>query len=467
MVTLEEKNLPKGWLLVKLGEVCKIQSGFAFKSEDYKHYGNPVIRISNIVNGTVELTEDTVYVSHHVVLGLDEFRIYPGELLIAMSGATTGKMGVVSNEIPSAYLNQRVGKFIPNPQKIESSYLRFFLAQPGYLEKILSNAFGSAIPNVSSSFIESLALPLPPIYEQKRIAAIAQKADRLRRTRRYALQLSDTFLQSVFLEMFGDPSKNPKGWDCTTIDNVVALSQYGTSEKSNYEKRGYPILGMGNITYSGHIDLNSVSYVELSKKEFSGLKLVPGDIIFNRTNSTELVGKTAHWNYNVDAVLASYLVKLKLKKEVLPDYFVALLNSNHFKQLFQERCKKAIGQSNISPTLLKEFPILVPPLPLQEKFAQIVQKFERLRTQQREAERQAEHLFQTILHRAFRGELTSSDINEEPASELLEQSPPKQTKPETTAKSGDTSTRDTAKNPDTFGKRQDTEAIQLKLPGFG
>jgi type I restriction enzyme S subunit len=185
----------------------------------------------------------------------------------------------------------------------------------------------------------------------------------------------------------------------------LASSQYGTSQKSNSEQRGYPILGMGNITYSGRIDLTSLSYIELSRDEFEELRLIPGDIIFNRTNSTDLVGKTAHWNLEMDAVLASYLVRLKPNEQVLPDYFTALLNSRYYKRLFQERCRKAVGQSNISPTLLKEFPMLIPPLLLQQQFAHIVRKFDRLRAQQREAERQAEHLFQALLHRAFRGEV--------------------------------------------------------------
>ena len=229
------------------------------------------------------------------------------------------------------------------------------------------------------------------------------KADRLRRTRRYACQLSDTFLQSVFLEMFGDPQTNQKRWDRCLIDDALAFSQYGTSQKSNTEQRGYPVLGMGNITNDGQIDLSSVSFADLTIDEFKELKLESGDIIFNRTNSTELVGKTACWRLDIDAVVASYLVKLRLNSDVVPEFFAALLNTSYFKHLFQRRCRKAVGQSNISPTLLREFAIYLPPLPLQEKFAAIVRRFERLRAQQREAERQAEHLFQTLLHRAFNG----------------------------------------------------------------
>ena len=123
-------------------------------------------------------------------------------------------------------------------------------------------------------------------------------------------------------------------------------------------------------------------------------------------------------------------------------------------------------QPNLNTGIIENFCLIVPPLPLQEKFAQIVQKFDRLRTQQREADRQAEHLFQTILYRPFRGQLKSSDINEEPASNRLEPNPPKPTKPETTTKASHTSTRKAAKNLDTLAQQQYTEAIQLNLPGF-
>ena len=162
---------------------------------------------------------------------------------------------------------------------------------------------------------------------------------------------------------------------------------------------------MGNITYSGSLDLTSLTYVDLTKTEFESLRLQPGDIIFNRTNSTELVGKTAYWNIPLDAVIASYLVKLRLKQGVRPEYFTVLLNSPYYKHLFRTRCKEAIGQSNISPTLLAEFPVMIPPVAIQREFAKSVQRFDRLRAQQREAARQAEQLFGALLGRAFRGKL--------------------------------------------------------------
>ena len=158
---------------------------------------------------------------------------------------------------------------------------------------------------------------------------------------------------------------------------------------------------MGNIAEQGEIALSPMAYVELPEAEFASLKLKSGDIIFNRTNSTELVGKTACWRLQIDAVVASYLVRLRLKPSVNPEFFAALLNTAYFKKLFQKRCKKAVNQSNISPTLLREFKVYVPPFNNQQKFFHLVQRVQRLRSIQVEALRQAEHLFQTVLYEAF------------------------------------------------------------------
>jgi type I restriction enzyme S subunit len=166
-------------------------------------------------------------------------------------------------------------------------------------------------------------------------------------------------------------------------------------------------------------------------------------------------------------VFESSIIRLKVNTtKLLPVYLYYYLSNERARFAHVLRYVTESTISGINQNGLSSIEVIKPPLPLQEKFAQIVQKFERLRTQQREAERQAEHLFQIILHRAFRGELTSSDINEEPASDILDPNPQKPTKPETTVKTGNFSTRDAAKNPDHNAKPPYTESIQLNLPGF-
>ena len=157
------QNLPNGWGVCKLSKLCKIENGFAFSSNDYKTEGTPLVRISNIVNNSIDLTE-CVYIQNKTD---NRFVVAKGDLLIAMSGATTGKMGVYSYE-GTSYLNQRVG----NIKILDNSLLL-----PGYRDiymqskvgDILKLAYGGAQPNISASLIGNFELLLPPIDEQKRI----------------------------------------------------------------------------------------------------------------------------------------------------------------------------------------------------------------------------------------------------------------------------------------------------------
>lgn len=324
-------------------------------------------------------------------------RILPPGSILYSSRAPIGHCAVTTFPLCT---NQGFKNLIPN-HRLDSAYGYYALK---YLTpQIMALGRGATFLEINKEIFENVKIPLPPLEEQRRIAEVLQKADRVRRLRRYARALSDGYLQSVFLEMFGDPETNPMGWKKAIIDDVISESQYGTSLKSNEEKRGYPVLGMANITYDGKIDLSSISYVDLSHEEFNKLKLEKGDVIFNRTNSTELVGKTAYWNITEDAVLASYLVKLKIKKNVTPDFFVGLLNTPKYKKLFRERCKKAVGQSNISPTLLREFPIIIPSLGIQEEYSKFLSSITLLQRRQFEATRQAEQLFQSLLREAFEG----------------------------------------------------------------
>ena len=157
------QNLPNGWAICKLSDLCKIENGFAFSSNDYKTEGTPLVRISNIVNNSIDLTE-CVYIQNKTD---DRFIVSKGDLLIAMSGATTGKMGVYSYE-EASYLNQRVGniKILYNSLLL-SGYRDVYMQSK--VDDILKLAYGGAQPNISASVIGNFEFLLPPIDEQKRI----------------------------------------------------------------------------------------------------------------------------------------------------------------------------------------------------------------------------------------------------------------------------------------------------------
>ena len=162
-------QLPEGWSICKLSKLCKIENGFAFSSNDYKSEGTPLIRISNIVNNSIDLT-DCVYIQNNAE---HRFVVNKGDLLIAMSGATTGKMGVYSFE-RTAFLNQRVGNIkILNGSLLSADYRNVYMQSK--VDDILKFAYGGAQPNISASVIEDFDILLPPLEEQKRIVCTVNK----------------------------------------------------------------------------------------------------------------------------------------------------------------------------------------------------------------------------------------------------------------------------------------------------
>ena len=162
-------NLPAGWAMCKLSDLCKIENGFAFSSDDYKSQGIPLVRISNITHNTIDIT-DCAYIEG---ITDDKFKISKGDLLIAMSGATTGKMGVYPFD-ETAYLNQRVGNIkILNKSSLYSNYRNTYMQSK--VDEILKIAYGGAQPNISASIIGNFDFPLPPYKEQIRIVETVQR----------------------------------------------------------------------------------------------------------------------------------------------------------------------------------------------------------------------------------------------------------------------------------------------------
>ena len=163
------RNLPIGWAMCKLSDLCRIENGFAFSSTDYKPQGIPLVRISNIIHNTIDIT-DCAYIEG---VTDNKFKISKGDLLIAMSGATTGKMGVYPFD-ETAYLNQRVGNIkILNTSLLLPNYRNTYMQSK--VDEILKIAYGGAQPNISASVIGNFDFPLPPYKEQIRIVETVQR----------------------------------------------------------------------------------------------------------------------------------------------------------------------------------------------------------------------------------------------------------------------------------------------------
>lgn len=178
--------------------------------------------------------------------------------------------------------------------------------------------------------------------------------------------------------MFGDPARNPKGWEMTTISEITTDVRYGTS-KPAVEGGKYPYLRMNNITYSGYLNLENLKYIDIEGEELEKCIVRKGDVLFNRTNSAELIGKTCVFNIEEPMIIAGYIIRIRLNKEVLPIYLSMFLNSNYGKGLLRGMAKGAVNQANINAQELKSINIAIPSIELQNQFSTFVNQVDKLK----------------------------------------------------------------------------------------
>ncbi|OQQ30534.1 hypothetical protein A6410_08685 [Prescottella equi] len=250
----------------------------------------------------------------------------------------------------------------------------------------------------------SIEVPVPPVGEQRRIAAILDHADALRAKRREALARLDELTQSIFIDMFGNPATNPKGLPVGALGDLLDSAKYGTSEKSGATGE-YPVLRMNNITYQGQMDLTDLKFMDLPDDKVDRFTVAAGDILFNRTNSAELVGKTAVYRGSEKLAYAGYLVRLRATSGNSPEYISAFLNSAYGKTVLRGMCKSIVGMANINAREVQSIRMMQPPSKLQEQFADRVNAIEDQKSVQRVALAELDALFASLQSRAFRGEL--------------------------------------------------------------
>ncbi len=359
------------WPMGKVTDIAEIISGFAFKSEWFGAGDAKVIRIGDLKNGRIDLSEAMAFDEKiHKVRA--QYRVKSGDILMALSGATVGKIAVADLEAEGAYLNQRVavirGKCYENTE-----YLKYIFTG-SRLQKLLLNAGGAAQPNLSPKDLAEMEIPLPPLTEQKRIATILNKAENICQKREQAIKLADGFLRAKFLEMFGTPANNIHRFPKGKIRDLVDSVNYGTSAKASIDSGEYPILRMGNITYQGGWDFKDLKYIDLSVKEKDKFLVKEGDLLFNRTNSKELVGKTAVYEEERPMAFAGYLIRVRPNPIGNNYYISGYLNSTHGKITLMNMCKSIVGMANINAQELQNIEILIPPKHLQDEYEIIYKK---------------------------------------------------------------------------------------------
>ena len=296
---------------------------------------------------------------------------------------------------------------LPGPN-LERRFLCYFLRQPSMVDYANSRAAGANLPRLSPSALAGFEIPLPPLAEQRRIAEVLDRAEALRAKRRAALAQLDSLTQSLFLDLFGDPATNPKGWPCKPVGSLASKfsdGPFGSNLKSeHYTETGVRVIRLQNIGVGEFVD-DDAAYI--SEHHFTKLKkheCRPGDVLIGTMGDPNLRA-CIQPEWLTIALNKADCVLLRPDESVANAMFIcALLNQPATERMAQDLIH---GQTRarISMGRLRGLEVPVPPIPLQREFARRVTAVEALKTAQRASLAELDALFATLQHRAFRGEL--------------------------------------------------------------
>ena len=389
---------------IPLGDLLESSDSGVWGDED-PAAGISVLRSTNFnADGTLDLTKLTF----RKLDARDQSRklLQAGDILLEKSGGgpkqPVGRVCLfLGDAAPHAFGNfiarLRAGK------AVLSQYLFYYLWQfhsSGKTSHYQKQTTG--IRNLEFRRYLTILVPVCSIEDQRRIVDQLSRAEGIVRMRRQAQQKAAKLIPALFIDMFGDPATNPKGLDVVSLGDVLASADYGSSSKASDVDVGLPMIRMGNVDYSGNVDLSALKYVDLPPEDAVRFGLKDGDILFNRTNSKELVGKTGLWIGERQAVIASYFIRLRVAEQMVRPFFVwAFMNTPQMKRVLFETARGAIGQANINSRELRAFRIPLPSLDEQVRFESRCRDVLALRSQQGHAMAKADAAFQALLAQAF------------------------------------------------------------------
>jgi type I restriction enzyme, S subunit len=372
-----------------------------------------VLRTTNFTNCGIIDFSDVVSRSIKQKIVLRK-KLLPGDIIIEKSGGSpaqpVGRVVYFDLDDTSDYVCNNFSAVLRFSSDLHPRYLFHLLLanyQAGKSEKYQNKTTG--IRNLKlSNYLQSIQIPDIALSEQKRIAAILDSADAIRTKRKAAISKLDELAQSVFIEMFGNLKNNEKEWEMKLLGDCFKVEpQNGLYKPSFNYGSGTPILRI-DCFYDGKVtDISTLKRVRLDKSEIAKYKLSENDIVINRVNSIEYLGKSALIpKMSEPTVYESNMMRFSLKNKMLDPLFVIyVLNSQEAKAKIKSRAKKSINQASINQQDVRIIDIPVPPLSLQTLFAKYVRQIDELVSREKVALHKEEVLFSSLQHRAFAGEL--------------------------------------------------------------
>ncbi len=385
--------------MVRIGDVCDVLNGFAFKSENYVDSGIRIIRIANVQKGFIEDNTPAFYPIGSE--GIGRFMLDEGDLLMSLTG-NVGRVAIIAKEFLPAALNQRVACLRIKSNNVLKRYLFHIFNSDFFEQKCIESSKGVAQKNMSTEWLKDYEIPLYSLEKQKEIVEILDNALQIMTERKQQLLTLDTLIKARFVEMFGDPEINPMKWEEQQLSELLTvLGGYAFKSEGFDEVNGIPVLRIGNINAGFFKPVNMVFWPE--DKSLERYILYPGDLVMSLTGT---VGKDDYGNV---CILGNEYEKYYLNQRNAKLVITTGLDKAYLSQLLRfEKIKnrltgisRGVRQANISNRDILGLCVPVPPLGLQKQFATFVYQVDKSKVVVQKAMDEAQLLFDSLTQKYF------------------------------------------------------------------
>lgn len=369
------------------------------------------IRSQNVLMGSLSL-DDPTYISRDLDAAIARTRLEPGDVLLNITGASIGRTALFDLANTPANVNQHVCVLRPLPSRLHPGYLMAFLMSPRQQAHIDRIQAGGTRQALTFSQIAQFEIPVPPLPEQRRIAAILDHADALRAKRRAAIAKLDSLAQSIFLDMFGDPVSNNRKWNRLPLSEILTCIESGSSpvclDRPRLTDDEWAVLKLGAITWCEY-DFAQNKALPPKVKPDTTVEVMKGDLLFARKNTHELVAACALVHDTPPRLLLPDLIfRLKLRESapIFPGYLHQLLIHPGKRREIQKLAGGSAGSMpNISKSNLMTVQVECPPISMQQSYVEHLARVQRTVRGLRDSLNSLERLFCSLQNRAFLGEL--------------------------------------------------------------
>ena len=387
---------------IKIGDVCDILNGYAFKSENYVDSGIRIIRISNVQKGYIEDSTPAFY--SFDTMGLSKFMLEEGDLLMSLTG-NVGRVAILEKELLPAALNQRVACLRLKSNKITKSYLFHFLNSSFFEQQCIMASNGVAQKNMSTEWLKDYEIPLYTPNQQEEIVTVLNAAQSILSSRRQQLQKLDELVKARFVELFGELDKNPYGWKLSSLGALIASCEAGWSGTGTQRKKRdgeVAVLKVSAVT-KGYFIPSECKVLDNQSNIKKYIYPQTGDLLFSRANTREMVGATVVITEDFpEHILPDKLWKIRFVEAANVWYMKYALSSKPIRSIFSSISTGTSGSMyNVSMEKFKSIEIPLPPLNLQNQFAAFVTQTDKSKAVIQKALAEAQLLFDSLMQKYF------------------------------------------------------------------